>query len=181
MWFLDFMLIFAIYSDAIYLTFIAAQRLVMMRKHSSTFFLRAVCLVFVTAAIALLAGCGKTRNVPLNVSEMFFGKKLSSVSADSYDADRYFVGTEDGVIYVVNTATNDVDTLLTSFDRIYKVVPDMTAQGLRYWVGTRNMGLLLCSRSADSLVAVAVMCFLLPSAPNAIRLTTSVCVGRECT
>lgn len=34
MWFSDFMLIFAIYSDAIYLTFIAAQRLVMMRKHS---------------------------------------------------------------------------------------------------------------------------------------------------
>ena len=29
MWFSDFMLIFAIYSDAIYLTFIAAQRLVM--------------------------------------------------------------------------------------------------------------------------------------------------------
>lgn len=176
MWFLDFMLIFAIYSDAIYLTFIAAQRLVMMRKHSSTFFLRAVCLVFVTAAIALLAGCGKTRNVPLNVSEMFFGKKLSSVSADSYDADRYFVGTEDGVIYVVNTATNDVDTLLTSFDRIYKVVPDMTAQGLRYWVGTRNMGLLLCSRSADSLVAVGR--YVLPAAERPERYSAydvSVC------
>lgn len=176
MWFSDFMLIFAIYSDAIYLTFIAAQRLVMMRKHSSTFFLRAVCLVFVTAAIALLAGCGKTRNVPLNVSEMFFGKKLSSVSADSYDADRYFVGTEDGVIYVVNTATNDVDTLLTSFDRIYKVVPDMTAQGLRYWVGTRNMGLLLCSRSADSLVAVAR--YVLPAAERPERYSAydvSVC------
>lgn len=176
MWFSDFMLIFAIYSDAIYLTFIAAQRLVMMRKHSSTFFLRAVCLVFVTAAIALLAGCGKTRNVPLNVSEMFFGKKLSSVSADSYDADRYFVGTEDGVIYVVNTATNDVDTLLTSFDRIYKVVPDMTAQGLRYWVGTRNMGLLLCSRSADSLVAVGR--YVLPAAERPERYSAydvSVC------
>ena len=101
-------------SDDVCLSLIAAQRLVMMRKHSSTFFLRAVCLVFVTAAIALLAGCGKTRNVPLNVSEMFFGKKLSSVSADSYDADRYFVGTEDGVVYVVNTSTNDGDTLLTS-------------------------------------------------------------------
>ena len=147
-----------------------------MRKHSSTFFRRSASLVFVAVAIALLAGCGKTRNVPLNVSEMFFGKKLSSVSADSYDADRYFVGTEDGVVYVVNTSTNDVDTLLTSFDRIYKVVPDMTAQGMRYWVGTRNMGLFLCSRSADSLVAVGR--YVLPAAERPERYSAydvSVC------
>lgn len=148
----------------------------MMRKHLSTFFRRSASLVFVAVAIALLAGCGKTRNVPLNVSEMFFGKKLSSVSADSYDADRFFVGTEDGIVYVVNTATNDVDTLLTSFDRIYKVVPDMTAQGMRYWVGTRNMGLFLCSRSADSLVAVAR--YVLPAAERPERYSAydvSVC------
>lgn len=115
---------------------------------------KTACLIFVAIAIALLAGCDNTHNTPLNVSEIFFGKKLSSVSADCYDADRFFVGTEDGYIYVVNTATNDIDTLLTSFDRIYKVVPCKTAQGLRYWVGTRNMGLFLCSRSADSLVVV---------------------------
>lgn len=163
-------------SDAIHLAFISAQRLVMMRKRLSTFFLRVVSLVFVTAAIVLLAGCGKAHNAPLNVSEMFFGKKLSSVSADCHDADRYFVGTEDGVIYVVNTATNAVDTLLTSFDRIYKVVPDMTAQGMRYWVGTRNMGLFLCSRSADSLVAVGR--YVLPAAARPERYSAydvSVC------
>lgn len=133
-----------------------------MKKTLNVFFRRAVSLTFVTVAILLFASCGKTQNAPLNVSEMFFGQKLSSVSADSYNADRFFVGTEDGNIFVLNTATNDVDTLLTSFDRIYKVVPDMTAQGLRYWVGTRNMGLLLCARSADSLVAVTR--YVLPAA-----------------
>lgn len=138
-----------------------------MKKHLNIFFRRVVSLIFVTVVIVLLAGCGKTHNAPLNVSEIFFGQKLSSISDDSYDADRFFVGTEDGNIYVVNTATNNVDTLLTSFDRIYKVVPYMTAQGVRYWVGTRNMGLLLCSRSADSLVAVNR--YMLPSADRPER------------
>lgn len=137
---------------------------------------KTICLIFVAIAIVMLAGCDNPHNAPLNVSEMFFGKKLSSVSADCYDADRFFVGTEDGYIYVVNTATNDIDTLLTSFDRIYKVVPCKTAQGLRYWVGTRNMGLFLCRRSADSLVAVAR--YVLPAAGRPERYSAydiSVC------
>lgn len=110
-------------------------------------------LLLPSMVAVLLAACDGDWKSPLNSSDIFLGKRLSSVSADPYSADRFFIGTEDGNIFVYNGATGSVDTLLTSFDRIYKVLPDSLPNGLRYWVGTRNRGLYLCSLRADSLHA----------------------------
>ena len=125
-------------------------------------------LLLFTAVVALLCSCGKTRHAPLNVSEMFFGKRLSSVSADPRCANRFFVASEDGDVFVLTSSnTTTVDTLFTPFDRIYKVVPCSEAHATDFFIGTRNMGLVLCRRQADSLVAVTR--YLLPTADRPDR------------
>ena len=109
-------------------------------------------LLLFTAVIALLCSCGKTRHAPLNVSEMFFGKRLSSVSADPRCANRFFVASEDGDVFVLTSSnTTTIDTLFTPFDWIYKVVPCSEAHATYFFIGTRNLGLVLCRRQADSL------------------------------
>lgn len=125
----------------------------MKTKYTETnlpFFLR---LLLLGTVVLLISGCESERKSTLNASEVFLGKRLASVSADTYSADRFFIGTEDGDIFVYNSATGAVDTLHTSFDRIYKVLPDSLPCGMRYWIGTRNRGLYLCSLRADSLRA----------------------------
>lgn len=125
-------------------------------------------LLLFTAVAALLCSCGKTRHAPLNVSEMFFGKRLSSVSADPRCANRFFVASEDGDVFVLTSSnTTTIDTLFTPFDRIYKVVPCSEAHASEFFIGTRNMGLVLCRRQADSLVAVTR--YLLPTADRPDR------------
>lgn len=125
-------------------------------------------LLLFTAVVALLCSCGKTRHAPLNVSEMFFGKRLSSVSADPRCANRFFVASEDGDVFVLTSSTTTtIDTLFTPFDRIYKVVPCSEAHATDFFIGTRNMGLVLCRRQADSLVAVTR--YLLPTADRPDR------------
>lgn len=152
----------------------------------NTYFLRDVApknhrfsslrLLLFIAVIALLCSCGKTRHAPLNVSEMFFGKRLSSVSADPRCANRFFVASEDGDVFVLTSSnTTAIDTLFTPFDRIYKVVPCTEAHANGFFIGTRNMGLVLCRRQADSLVAVTRYLLPPPTAQTAIRLTTSAC------
>jgi|GEM_PF-297734 len=144
----------------------------------NTYFLRNVAskdhrfcssrLLLFIAVIALLCSCGKTRHAPLNVSEMFFGKRLSSVSADPRCANRFFVASEDGDVFVLNSSnTTAIDTLFTPFDRIYKVVPCTEAHANGFFIGTRNMGLVLCRRQADTLVAVTR--YLLPTADRPDR------------
>ena len=144
----------------------------------NTYFLRDVApkdhrfsslrLLLFIAVIALLCSCGKTRHAPLNVSEMFFGKRLSSVSADPRCANRFFVASEDGDVFVLTSSnTTAIDTLFTPFDRIYKVVPCTEAHANGFFIGTRNMGLVLCRRQADSLVAVTR--YLLPTADRPDR------------
>ena len=144
----------------------------------NTYFLRNVApkdhrfcssrLLLFIAVIALLCSCGKTRHAPLNVSEMFFGKRLSSVSADPRCANRFFVASEDGDVFVLTSSTTTtIDTLFTPFDRIYKVVPCSEAHATDFFIGTRNMGLVLCRRQADSLVAVTR--YLLPTADRPDR------------
>lgn len=144
----------------------------------NTYFLRNVApkghrfcssrLLLFIAVIALLCSCGKTRHAPLNVSEMFFGKRLSSVSADPRCANRFFVASEDGDVFVLTSSnTTAIDTLFTPFDRIYKVVPCTEAHANGFFIGTRNMGLVLCRRQADSLVAVTR--YLLPTADRPDR------------
>lgn len=130
--------------------------------------LSSICLLLFTAVIALLCSCGKTRHAPLNVSEMFFGKRLSSVSADPRCANRFFVASEDGDVFVLSSSnTTTIDTLFTPFDRIYKVVPCSETHANGFFIGTRNMGLVLCRRQADSLVAVTR--YLLPTADRPDR------------
>lgn len=144
----------------------------------NTYFLRNVApkdhrfcslrLLLFTAVVALLCSCGKTRHAPLNVSEMFFGKRLSSVSADPRCANRFFVASEDGDVFVLTSSnTTTIDTLFTPFDRIYKVVPCSETHANDFFIGTRNMGLVLCRRQADSLVAVTR--YLLPTADRPDR------------
>lgn len=150
----------------------------MKTTNINTYFLRNVApkghrfcslrLLLFTAVVALLCSCGKTRHAPLNVSEMFFGKRLSSVSADPRCANRFFVASEDGDVFVLTSSnTTAIDTLFTPFDRIYKVVPCTEAHANGFFIGTRNMGLVLCRRQADSLVAVTR--YLLPTADRPDR------------
>lgn len=151
-----------------------------MLKKKSTRTPTSTCVSLLLLAIVLaFVACSFPRHKnPLRASEVFFGKRLTSVSADPYSADRFFVGTEDGIIYVYNSSTNDIDTLLTSFDRIYKVVPESSASGKRYWVGTRNRGLFLCSKVADSLVASCH--FVLPASRRpACYSAYDISVGKE--
>lgn len=134
----------------------------MKKTKTETKLLYFLFLLSLGAVAILLAGCERERKSQLNASEVFLGKCLASISADPYSADRFFVGTEDGDVFVYNGASGAVDTLHTSFDRIYKVLPDSSSCGLRYWVGMRNRGLYLCSLRADSLRAERH--YVLPSA-----------------
>ncbi len=102
-------------------------------------------------SLLLLAGCNEAPTLlpRLNENEVFFTETLASISPDAEADSIYYVGTEDGVVYIYNSATRQAHALKTPFDRIYKVV----REGGDYWVGTRNMGLHLCRLDSDSLVS----------------------------
>lgn len=81
----------------------------------------------------------------LNESEIFFEETLASISKDNVDENIYYIGTEDGVVYIYNSDNQQLKKISTDFDRIYKVVRDtITDEEPVYWVGTRNMGLFRC-------------------------------------
>lgn len=152
----------------------------------NTYFLRSVApkdhrfcslrLLLFTAVIALLGSCSKTRHAPLNVSEMFFGKRLSSVSADPRCANRFFVASEDGDVFVLTSSnTTAIDTLFTPFDRIYKVVPctEAHADGFLLERATWDSSFVAAKPTLSSPLPVTF--FPPPTAQTAIRLTTSAC------
>lgn len=86
----------------------------------------------------------------LSESELFFYDKLSSISADG---NIFYIGTEDGLVYIFDSEKNSIDTLQTDCSRIYKVVRDTTTSDRQvFWVGARNRGLFKCAMTEDSLV-----------------------------
>ena len=110
-------------------------------------------LVILLILLFVLVSCSNNNsNLRLNESEIFFSETLASISSDSYDDNIFYVGTEDGVVYVYNSETQKIDTIQTEFDRIYKVVKEIREGGETvYWIGTRNMGLFCCKLKGDSL------------------------------
>lgn len=118
-------------------------------------YLSSVIQYFVLLMTILVCACTNedNPNAVLNESEIFFGDEtLSSISRDSLDEALYYIGTEDGNVYLYNSNDNQLDKLTSSADRIYKVVRSFVGDDTIYWVGTRNQGLWRCRRKGDELV-----------------------------
>ena len=89
----------------------------------------------------------------LNESEIFFEETLASISKDNVNENIFYIGTEDGIVYIYNSENQQLKKISTDFDRIYKVVRDtITDKEPVYWVGTRNMGLFRCELIDSSFV-----------------------------
>ena len=73
---------------------------------------------------------------------------MASISKDNMEDHLFYIGTEDGIVYIYDSETQHLKRVKTDFDRIYKVVRDSIGN---YWVGTRNMGLFCCELREDSL------------------------------
>ena len=96
-----------------------------------------------------LVSCSEDKqSASLNESEIFFEETLASISKDNIEENLFYIGTEDGIVYIYNSENQQLRKVKTSFDRIYKVVRDSIGN---YWVGTRNMGLFCCENRDDSL------------------------------
>lgn len=121
----------------------------MMKKRIPT-----IMLFTIVFFLVALSSCTEEKpSSSLTENEFFFREKLATISKDETRQHIYYIGTEDGLVYVYNSESNHIDTLFTAFDRIYKVVRDtIGGKEPSYWVGTRNMGLCLCALISDSLV-----------------------------
>lgn len=96
-----------------------------------------------------LIGCSEEkRSMSLNESEVFFEETLASISKDHLEDNIFYIGTEDGIVYIYNSENQHLEKITTPFDRIYKIVRDSAGN---YWIGTRNMGLFCCDLKGDSL------------------------------
>lgn len=96
-----------------------------------------------------LIGCSEEkRSMSLNESEVFFEETLASISKDHLKDNIFYIGTEDGIVYIYNSENQHLEKITTAFDRIYKIVRDSAGN---YWIGTRNMGLFCCDLKGDSL------------------------------
>lgn len=103
-----------------------------MNKHHLRITLAAILTVIIT-------GCNEqSKPKTLGEKEIYFNEKLSSVSPDGDSA--CWVGSETGDIWYISA--NERRTYNIGTDRIYKVVPDRTADGQQiFWLGIRNSGL----------------------------------------
>ena len=99
-----------------------------------------------------LLSCGNNEKafLPMNEAEIYFNETLASISGD--DGDIFYIGTENGLVYVYHADNNHFDTLKTDFDRIYKVVRITEGNRDVYWLGVRNQGLRKCYVKNDSLL-----------------------------
>ena len=100
----------------------------------------------------ILIGCTeRERVVTLDDSEILFNERLASITQDTNERNLFYIGTENGTIYVYNSESNHIDTLKSIFSRVYKVVRDPDSHST-LWVGVRNGGLRRCQIVGDSLV-----------------------------
>ncbi len=120
--------------------------------------LRALCLPLLLVTIV---ACHRQDPSALNANELFFDETLASISPDATLPDLFYIGTEDGVVYAYDADQGTTRSWLTAFDRIYKVLRDQPADsaaqphdGMTFWVGTRNMGVVRCQLQGDSIKAL---------------------------
>lgn len=113
-------------------------------------------VIFISILILMLSllSCSndEKRFLPMNEAEIYFNETLASISCDAVDINRFYIGTENGTVYVYHADNNHLDTLKTDFDRIYKVVRASDGDRDVYWLGVRNQGLRKCRVDGDSLV-----------------------------
>ena len=97
-------------------------------------------LISLCLSTLLLTSCNEDKKLStLNESELFFEETLSSISKDGIDENIFYVGTEDGTVYIYNSDNQHLEKITTDFDRVYKVVRDtITDKEPVYWVGTRK-------------------------------------------
>ena len=55
----------------------------------------------------------------LNESEIFFEETLASISKDNVNENIFYIGTEDGIVYIYNSENQQLKKISTDFDRIY--------------------------------------------------------------
>ena len=104
---------------------------------------------FLILLCLFLLSCSEEKpSAALNGSELFFEETLASISKDNMEDHLFYIGTEDGIVYIYDSEIQHLKRVKTDFDRIYKVVRDSIGN---YWVGTRNMGLFCCELREDSL------------------------------
>lgn len=112
-----------------------------------------IYLILVISISCLFSCTEDNLSTSLNESEIFFEETLASISKDDIDENIFYVGTEDGIVYIFNSENQKIEKITTDFDRIYKVVRDtITDKEPVYWVGTRNMGLFRCELKNNSFV-----------------------------
>ena len=101
-----------------------------------------------------LLSCGNNEKafLPMNEAEIYFNETLASISGDAGNINKFYIGTENGLVYVYHADNNHFDTLKTDFDRIYKVVRISEGNRDVYWLGVRNQGLRKCYVKNDSLL-----------------------------
>lgn len=111
-------------------------------------------LISLCLSTLLLTSCNEDKKLStLNESEIFFEETLSSISKDGIDENIFYVGTEDGIVYIYNSDNQHLEKITTDFDRVYKVVRDtITDKEPVYWVGTRNMGLFRCELKNNTFI-----------------------------
>ena len=81
-----------------------------------------------------LIGCSEEkRSMSLNESEVFFEETLASISKDHLKDNIFYIGTEDGIVYIYNSENQHLEKITTAFDRIYKIVRDSAGN---YWINT---------------------------------------------
>ena len=111
------------------------------------------CCIYLLFMLLIGSCTEETSTLSLTNQNISFRELLASISKDEGIPNTYYIGTEDGIVFVFNSENYHVDTLYTPFDRIYKVVRDNTdGRESLYWIGTRNQGLCCCERKSDSLV-----------------------------
>ena len=111
------------------------------------------CCIYILFLLLIGSCTEETSTLSLTEQNISFRELLASISKDEGIPSTYYIGTEDGMVFVFNSETYHIDTLYTPFDRIYKVVRDNTdGRESFYWIGTRNQGLCCCERKSDSLV-----------------------------
>jgi hypothetical protein len=114
--------------------------------------MKSSCLTLLVSLFIFLSCSEDYTSTSLNEAEIFFEETLASISKDDVEENIFYIGTEDGVVYIFNSDNQQLKKISTDFDRIYKVVKDTTDKELVYWVGTRNMGLFRCELKGNSFV-----------------------------
>ena len=71
-------------------------------------------LISLCLSTLLLTSCNDDKKLStLNESEIFFEETLSSISKDGIDENIFYVGTEDGIVYIYNSDNQHLEKITT--------------------------------------------------------------------